>query len=94
MRIELEINNPYLKRGNWDAMGAKGFNEGFYAGAQAACDAKNPKRFIDELPTDEQLIIMFNGLVCIQGKFYKKLFLPQLKTYLTFTHWQPYPTLD
>ncbi len=94
MRIKLEINNPYLKSGNWDAMGAKGFNEGFCAGADAACNAKNPKRFRDEIPTDEQLIIMFNGQECRQGKFYKKLFLPQLMTYLTFTHWQPYPELD
>lgn len=107
MSITLEINNPYLKRGNWDAMGAKGFNEGFQAGADAACKAKNPRKFSEELPEEDQRILLLSNIDLEFGSgfgtstYFHKISLEDDKTYeggwenitIRFTHWMPFPEL-
>ncbi len=96
-----KIRNPFretIKKANNGEVDLDTFTYPLNIGCAAAFDmgvvATRPRKFSDELPIEEQKILMFIGQECRQGRFFKEFLLPETGTYHEFTHWQPYPELD
>ena len=105
----MKIHNPYRKRlENFSTLANEDFKlysgiirnsvKVFDEGVDAAIEALKPKKFADELPEEEQLVILLSETYKVSESFYfrKELISGNMCSfgYGTYTHWLPFPKLD
>lgn len=70
----------------------------FDEGVQAALSALKPKKFADELPEEEQLVIVLSETHLVSESFHfkKELVSGNMCSfgYGTHSHWMPFPELE